>query len=196
MGKALLLLRISINITSDPTQPQPSTWTLREHSDLLTAKVTSTSTQKSEPARRELGSLGKEHDQWSDAGSNAESQTPKRGWVLHKRKCIQYTNTLLGHDVDFHLLLPEYKLVIDLLWSQFESLPCINPFITFELYIYICIHIYIHIYIYNPFILWVSEITSSEKPSLVTFLWYPTIPLYPSLCFLHGIYHLVKGLHH
>ena len=125
MGKALLLLRISINITSDPTQPQPSRRTLREHLDLLTAKVTSTSTQKSQPARLELGSLGKEHDQWSDAGSNGESQKPKMAWVLHKRKCLQHTHTLLGHDVDFHLLLPGYTLVIDLVWSQCESLPCI-----------------------------------------------------------------------
>lgn len=175
MGKALLLLRISINITSDPTQPQPSTWMLREHLDLLTAKVTSTSTQKSQPARLGLGSLRKEHDQCGDAGSNGESQKPETGWVLHKRKCIQHTHTPLGHDADFHLLLPGYTLVIDNLNSIWVST------------VYILI---------SPFILWVSKVTSSEKPSLTTSLWCPSAPLYPSLCFLRGIYHPVKCPHH
>ena len=66
-----------------------------------------------------------EHNQWSDAGRNSESPKPKTGWILHKRKCIQYTHTLLGHGVDFYLLLPGYGLNIDLICSQPEHLPCI-----------------------------------------------------------------------
>lgn len=85
-------------LISPPTPPpthraQPSTGAWVEHLDLLTAKVTSTSTQKRKPARLELGRLGKEYDKWSDSGSNGESQKPKMGWILHKRKCIQYTHT-------------------------------------------------------------------------------------------------------
>lgn len=41
----------------------------------------------------QLGSLGKKHDQWSNAGSNSESQKPKMGWILHKRNLIQLTHT-------------------------------------------------------------------------------------------------------
>lgn len=45
-----------------------------------------------------------------------------------------------------------------------------------------------------PFILPVSNVTFSEKPSLVTFLRYREVTLHPSFCFLHSTHLLLFPL--
>lgn len=126
----LFLLQISITITSHLTHlhPRGPPGGPNRHLDLPTAKFTSTSTQRKKPIKLEQGKCfffrwaasEKEHDQWSAAGSNGESQKPKMGWTLHKKPYPNHTHSWVW--CGFLLLLPGYAFVA-LIWSQPEPLP-------------------------------------------------------------------------